>query len=48
MNKKQKDEICAMWIKVFGTQEGVGMNCPAGAYKFAKLVMKFSGKRRNC
>jgi hypothetical protein len=38
LNKKERDAVCDLWLEVFGVQEGVGRNCPAGAYKFAKLL----------
>lgn len=41
MNKEQKDAICQLWVEIFGTQEGVGYNCPQGAYDFAEVVMAY-------
>ena len=38
MTPEEKDAICELWIAVFGTQEGAGYNCPAGAYDFAEVV----------
>lgn len=44
MNNEEKDLICDLWLKVFGTQEGVGRNCPNGAYQFASLVLEEAAK----
>lgn len=41
---KKRDAICDLWIEIFGTQPGVGYNCPAGAYDFAEVVMDFARK----
>ena len=41
MTNDQKDAICQLWVEIFGTQEGVGYNCPQGAYDFAEVVMAY-------
>ena len=41
MTNDQKDAICQLWIEIFGTQEGVGYNCPQGAYQFAEVAMAY-------
>ena len=41
MTNDQKDAICQFWIEIFGTQEGVGYNCPQGAYQFAEVAMAY-------
>lgn len=41
MTNQEKDAICQLWIEVFGTQEGAGYNCPAGAYDFYKVVRAY-------
>jgi len=41
MNQQEKDAICQLWIEVFGTQEGVGYNCPQGAYDFYEVVRAY-------
>lgn len=45
MTNDQKDAICQLWIEIFGTQEGVGYNCPQGAYDFAEVVMGYERDR---
>ena len=45
MTNDQKDAICQLWIEIFGTQEGVGYNCPQGAYDFATVVMGYKQDR---
>ena len=42
MNREQKDAICQLWVEIFGTQEGVGYNCPQGAYDFAEVVIGYA------
>ena len=44
MTNDQKDAICQLWIEIFGTQEGVGYNCPQGAYQFAEVAMAYERK----
>ena len=41
MTNDQKDAICQLWIEIFGTQEGVGYNCPQGAYDFAEVAIAY-------
>ena len=41
MTNDQKDAICQLWVEIFGTQEGVGYNCPQGAYQFAEVAMAY-------
>ena len=38
MTSEEKDAVCELWVAIFGTQEGVGYNCPQGAYDFAEVV----------
>ena len=42
MTNDQKDAICQLWVEIFGAQEGVGYNCPQGAYDFAEVVMAYA------
>ena len=42
MTNDQKDAICQLWVEIFGTQEGVGYNCPQGAYDFAEAVIGYA------
>ena len=46
MTNDQKDAICQLCVEIFGTQEGVGYNCPQGAYDFAEVVMAYT--REQC
>jgi hypothetical protein len=50
MTNDEKDAVCELWIEVFGTQEGTGYNCPAGAYTFAEVVAALAtqGERERC
>lgn len=43
-DRDKRDAICELWVNIFGTQPGVGYNCPQGAYDFAEVVMDFARK----
>lgn len=45
MTNDQKDAICQLWVEIFGTQAGVGYNCPQGAYDFAEVVSAHERER---
>ena len=41
VSRKEREAVCDLWLQIFGTQPGVGCNCPRGAYDFAEIILKW-------